>query len=197
MSDTPPDVRAQAVARFEQMVSSKKVAEELGLDVREVKAWRLEWKGGKPSRTGARVREAKPRTQGGAAGAAKERLAMTFVHWAEDKSIQAETVLGFLMKQIAANEKVNMAGFAAMFTRAREAREHVEIIRKTTGQGHGTAEELRAQMLQSMEEWPDEYLELAFRVYSERHNGQALFVAKGGHKTEFDLDANTWVTSEG
>jgi len=40
----------------------------------------------------------------------------------------------------------------------------------------------------ALEEWPDEHLEHAFRVYSERHKGRVLFVSEHGHRSEFDVD---------
>ena len=120
--------------------------------------------------------------------AAKERLGMSFALWAEDKSVQSEMVLGQMMAQMQNGEKINAAGLAAMFTRAREAREKVEAIRATTGGFKGSEEELREQMGLAMEEWPDSYLELAFRVYSDRHAGRVLFVSKSGHRAEYDAD---------
>lgn len=51
-----------------------------------------------------------------------------------------------------------------------------------------TPEEIREHLGTIMEGWENEHLELAFRVYADRHGGRVLFISDGGHQTEYDAE---------
>lgn len=44
----------------------------------------------------------------------------------------------------------------------------------------------------ALEGWPDQVLEVAFRIYSIRHRGRILFVGESGHRSEYDPLERTW-----
>ena len=190
-------LQAQAIALFEAHVSTRDIAAQIGADRGDVKRWRAEWRGVKPSRTPARVRETPEDVQEDGKpdfeAQARARLEMTFIDWAEDKVVQCEMAIGALTYEVLNGGKVNAAGLAALLTRAREARDKVELIRQSMGIFSGSPEELREQMARSLNEWPDQYLELAFAVYSERNKGRVLFESVAGHKAYYDLEEGCWV----
>lgn len=136
---------------------------------------------------------AKPPKRPASTRRARWRAMLGELDWALDKQVQIEEAIEKLMRA----EKVNAAGLAALFARARDAQQDVRRILANAGPLEGaTADEIREWFSRSAEEWPDEYLEMTFRVYGERHKGRVLFVAESGHRAEFD-PAEGWRPAEG
>lgn len=114
---------------------------------------------------------------------ARWRARLGSLAWVLDKSVQCEEAL----EKLLTSDRMNAAGVAALFSRAREFQEDKRRILAESGVLDGAGkEELREWFLRSAEEWPDEFLELAFGIYGERHRGRVLFVADSGHRAEFD-----------
>jgi hypothetical protein len=123
---------------------------------------------------------------------ARWRATLGELDWALDKKVQIEEAIEKLMRA----ERTNAAGLAALFSRARDADADVRRIIANAGPLDGaSSDEIREWFSRSAEEWPDEYLEMTFRVYGERHKGRVLFIAESGHRAEFD-PAKGWRPAE-
>lgn len=122
------------------------------------------------------------------------RATLSELDWALDKLVQIEEAIEALLTQ---GGKLNAAGLAALFARARDAQRDVRRILATAGPLDGAnLDEIREWLGRSLEEWPDEFLEMAFGVYGERHSGRVLFMGKSGHRSEFDPEEG-WIPAEG
>lgn len=110
--------------------------------------------------------------------------------WHLDKLTQIEGAIERLLEA----KVVNGAALAALLKRAQDERATVDAIvaeRPDELAGMEPAELVEWARL-ALESWPDQVLEVAFRVYSIRHRGQILFVGESGHRAEYDPVGGGW-----
>lgn len=111
------------------------------------------------------------------------------LEWHLDKLVQVEEAI----EKLLGASKMNAAGVAALFSRALDVRKGIERIQASRPWMAGaTIEELREWLELSLDEWPDEFLELGIRVYAARHKGRILFIHEGGTRAELDPEEG-WV----
>lgn len=168
-----------------------KIAKRLGVDRETVAQWR------RPSRapTPAPAREdgqppTRPRKQRG-----QWRARLEMMDWQLDKMVQVEDAIEKILK----SEKFNAAGLAALLARAASFRAEYERAKSAQPDDleGATPAEIRSILELQLTDWPDDHLEMAFRVYAERHGGTLLFVGEGGHRSEFDADTGWESTGTG
>lgn len=123
---------------------------------------------------------------------AEWRAQLSNLNWALDKLAQVEEIILTLKKA----KPVSGQALAAMISRSFEARRMAEAALANFVPLEGASDdELREWLGRSLEDWPDEFLEMGFRVYGERHAGRVLFLSKGGHRAEFDPESG-WIQTE-
>ena len=135
--------------------------------------------GAKSSRTPTRARETE----------AKRRTKLGPLAWRIDKLEQLETGIHEIMK----SERINAVGLAALTKSAMKLRGEIDALSAVASDefGNMSRDEIREYLGTLLEEWPDEFIELAFLVYAEKHGGRVVFVAEGGRQTEYDA-AEGW-----
>lgn len=93
--------------------------------------------------------------------------------------------------------KFNAAGLAALMMRAGETRKHIDALlsERPDSLAGATPEEIRLHARQILDTWPDDCVEVAFEVYTERHGGRLELVAEdGGGRVAFV--GGTWAAGE-
>ncbi len=117
------------------------------------------------------------------------------ISWHLDKVVQVEEAI----ERVLSTTKFNAAGLAALMSRAAQFRKDLERARAETPDTleGATPEEIRNILELQLHDWPDDHLEVSFRVYAERHGGTLLFVGEGGHRSEFDADTGWESTGTG
>lgn len=111
-----------------------------------------------------------------------------------DKLVQIEDAI----EKTIGNGKFNAAGLASLVKQTLDIRDKLDtLIDQSPDELDGAdPAEIREYLGTVMEQWPNEHLELAFRVYAERHVGRVLFISDGGHQAEFDAEGG-WRAVEG
>lgn len=119
------------------------------------------------------------------------RAKLSDLAWHLDKLVQIEEAIEKLLSA----QKMNAAGVAALFSRSLDVRRGIERIQASRPWMAGaTPEELRDWLERSLDEWPDDFLELAIRVYASKHKGRILFIHEGGTKST--LGDEGWVPAK-
>ena len=148
----------------------RKAAKHFGCTQKEIRSLA----GKPPSRTRARDSPAKRRSK------------LSPLEWRMDKLVSFEE----LWERAAEEAKPNIVGMAAISKSMMTLRNEIDKLQADAPDGleNATPEEIREALGMAMEEWPNEHLELAFRVYSDRHGGRVLFLHEGGSQTEYSAD---------
>jgi hypothetical protein len=112
------------------------------------------------------------------------RTRLAKLPWHLDKLRQIEGAI----EKVLGQKTFNAAGLAALMARAVDARDAVDaLIAERPDELAGMSPEQLVEWAGlALEGWPDQVLEVAFRVYSLRHRGRILFVGDSGHKSEYD-----------
>lgn len=111
-----------------------------------------------------------------------------------DKLVQVEDAI----EKTIGGTKFNAAGLASLVKQTLDIREKLdELLDLAPDDLEGASpEEIRQYLSIVMEQWPNDHLEVAFRIYAERHGGRVLFISDGGHKAELD-ESGEWRSVEG
>ncbi len=155
----------------------RKAAKHFGCTQKEIRSLA----GKPPSRTRARDSPAKRRSK------------LSPMEWRMDKLVSFEE----LWEQAAMADKPNIVGMAALSKSMMTLRTEIDKLQVLAPDDleDASPEEILEALGAVIYDWPNEHLELAIRVYKDRHGGRVLFVHEGGSETEYTDDG--WQVVEG
>ena len=132
----------------------------------------------------------RPRERRGRNTVPKWRVTLNELDYLLDKLVEVEKVS---RDMISGAMGWNAAAYAALVSRGLDLKQRIERAKAQQPDevSGATPEELRRLIRLQLEGWPDEHIEVAFGVYSDRHDGQLMFVGDG-HHAEWNTDAERW-----